>query len=450
MRDRFLEIANAPVGGAVVKRAGLPTPPRLKRYEPGQPLVEAPVLVGSAPGGRMHEPVERMLRGLHVDVRTQAMSGAEEPFAALIFDATGIARTEELRALYDFFHPVARALGAHGRVIVLGAPPEDCDEVPRASAQRALEGFTRSFGKEVKPGNTVQLVYVREGAEQAAESTLRFFLSSKSAYVSGQVVRVSATARGDEAPPEDWEHPLAGKVALVTGASRGIGAAIASTLARDGARVIALDVPAQGAALSETANRVRGEALQLDVTSERAPHEIIEHVRERHGGVDIVAHNAGITRDKTLARMDESQWDSVMAVNLTSQVRISDALVEQEALRPRGRIVCVSSIGGIAGNRGQTNYGASKAGVIGLVQSMAPRIAALPGTINAVAPAFIETDMTAAMPIFTREAGRRMNQMVQGGAPIDVAETIAWLAAPGTGGVNGEVVRVCGQSILGA
>jgi 3-oxoacyl-[acyl-carrier protein] reductase len=450
MRDRYLEVANARVGGAVAKRAGLPTPPRLKRYEPGEPLVEAPVLLGAAPGGRMQETVEALLRGLDIDVRTQAMGGAEKPFAALVFDATGIASTDGLRALYDFFHPVARTLGEHGRVLVLGTPPEDCAEVPRATAQRALEGFTRSFGKEVKPGNTVQLVYVREGAEAAAESTLRFLLSSKSAYVSGQVVRVDAPAPGDDGTPGDWEHPLAGKVALVTGASRGIGAAIAATLSRDGAHVIALDVPAQGEALTQTANDVGGEALQLDVTADDAPESIIEHVRERHGGVDVVAHNAGITRDKTLARMDESQWDSVMAVNLTSQVRISEALVSQGTLRPRGRIVCVSSIGGIAGNRGQTNYGASKAGVIGLVQSLAPRIAELPGTINAVAPAFIETDMTAAMPLFTREAGRRMNQMVQGGAPVDVAETIAWLASPGSAGVNGNVVRVCGQSLIGA
>src|SRR5205823_1037714 len=120
------------------------------------------------------------------------------------------------------------------------------------------------------------------------------------------------------------------------------------------------------------------------------------------------------------------------------------------AIHPGGRIVCVSSISGIAGNAGQTNYSTSKAGVIGSVQTFAPLVAQRGVTINAVAPGFIETQMTAAMPIATREAGRRMNSMSQGGLPVDVAETVAWFASPGSGGVTGQVVRVCGQSLLGA
>ena len=119
-------------------------------------------------------------------------------------------------------------------------------------------------------------------------------------------------------------------------------------------------------------------------------------------------------------------------------------------LRENGRVVCVSSISGIAGNQGQTNYATSKAGVIGFVESMTPVLAAKGITINAVAPGFIETKMTAAIPLFVREAGRRMNSMTQGGLPVDVAETIAWYANPASAGVNGNVVRVCGQSLLGA
>jgi 3-oxoacyl-[acyl-carrier protein] reductase len=449
MQDRYLQLVNSRAGG-LVKRAGLPTPPHLKRYEPGQKVVDGPVLVGGADGGRMQEPVAQLLRSLDgADVRTQATEGAEEPFVALIFDATAIARSEELRSLYDFFHPVVRGMSSMGRVLVLGTPPEECEDHRKRTAQRAIEGFTRSLGKEVRPGSTVNLVYVAEGAEQAAESTLRFFLSTRSAYVAGQVARVRPPVEGDTAP-EDWEKPLAGKVAAVTGSARGIGESIARTFARDGAHVVCMDIPAQGEDLTGVANDVGGEAVQLDITEGDAPQRFAEHVRDRHGGVDVVVHNAGVTQDKTLARMAEDQWDTVLSINLTSQERINDALLDGDVLHRGGRIVSVSSLGGIAGNRGQTNYAASKAGIIGMVQALAPVMAERGATINAVAPGFIETAMTAAMPVVQREGGRRMNTMTQGGQPVDVAETIAWLAAPGSGGVNGEVVRVCGQSMLGA
>jgi 3-oxoacyl-[acyl-carrier protein] reductase len=161
-------------------------------------------------------------------------------------------------------------------------------------------------------------------------------------------------------------------------------------------------------------------------------------------------NNAGITRDKTIARMQPGQWDSVLDVNLSSQERLNDVLLERDLIPGGGRLIGVSSINGIAGTRGQTNYATSKAGVIGLVQSMAPAVAGRGITVNAVAPGFIETPMTAKMPMMLREAGRRMNSMTQGGLPVDVAETIAWLASPASAGVTGNVVRVCGQSLLGA
>jgi 3-oxoacyl-[acyl-carrier protein] reductase len=164
----------------------------------------------------------------------------------------------------------------------------------------------------------------------------------------------------------------------------------------------------------------------------------------------VLVHNAGITRDKTIANMKDALWQSVVNVNLSTQERINEALVEAGALTSGGRIVCVSSISGIAGNLGQTNYAFSKAGVIGMVQNHAPLLAERGITINAVAPGFIETQMTATIPFTIREAGRRMNSMGQGGLPVDVAETIAWLASPASSGLNGNVVRVCGQSLLGA
>jgi len=432
--DRYQRFATSGLGRLVVGKLGLPDPYPLRR-EPG---LDGPVLLGGS--GRLVEPVAAMLKQFEVH-RTPA---DDQRYAALVFDATGIDTVDGLRELYDFFHPVIRSLGPCGRVVVLGTEPRVATS---QIAQRALEGFTRSVGKELKRGGTAQLVYVGEGVDSGIESTLRFLLSGKSAYVSGQVIHVGMAAVED---PEDWARPLAGKVALVTGASRGIGAAIADVLGRDGAHVVCLDVPAQGAELSEVANRVGGSALQLDITAPDAPAKLVEHFAQRHGGVDVVVHNAGITRDKTLGRMDEGRWDAVIAVNLACQERVNEALLRENTLRDNGRIIGVSSIAGIAGNVGQTNYATTKAGVIGMVDALAPELAMQGATINAVAPGFIETRMTTTVPLMTREVGRRLNSLSQGGLPIDVAETVAWYAHPASSGVNGNVVRVCGQMLLGA
>ncbi|MBO3737913.1 3-oxoacyl-ACP reductase [Actinoplanes flavus] len=446
MADRYANFANSGLGRTVVKRLGLPDPPRLRRHQPGDPLVSGPVLLGAAPGGRLGEPIRKTLGAAGVEVTDQTPDGVR--VSALVFDASGITDSTGLRALYDFFHPYARSLEVSGRVLVLGTPPEATTSPAEATAQRSLEGLTRSIGKEFGRGATAQLVYVAPGGEQATESTLRFLLSGRSAYVSGQVVRIGA---GDVPTPADGDRPLDGRLALVTGAARGIGAAIARVLARDGADVIALDVPAAGDALAGVANETRGRALQLDLTAADAPERLAGYLAAGpHTGVDIVVHNAGITRDKTIARMSADQWDAVIGVNLTAPERVDELLLERGLIGSGGRIVGVASIAGIAGNRGQTNYATSKAGVIGMVQSYAPVLLPRGITINAVAPGFIETAMTATMPIGLREAGRRLNSMSQGGLPVDVAETIAWLASPGSATITGNVIRVCGQSLLGA
>ncbi|WP_430784032.1 3-oxoacyl-ACP reductase [Actinoplanes sp. G11-F43] len=446
MADRYANFANSGLGRTMVKRLGLPDPPRLRRHHAGDPLVSAPVLVGTTPGGRLAGPVGKLLAEAGVETADQLPDGVR--VSALILDATGITDSAGLRAVYDFFHPYARKLQTSGRVIVLGTPPETTASPREATAQRSLEGLTRSIGKEFGHGTTAQLVHVAPGGEAAVASTLRFLLSGRSAYVSGQVIRVAA---GDAPAPADWDRPLDGKLALVTGAARGIGAAIARVLARDGAEVIALDVPAAGDALADVANETRGRALQLDLTGADAPKRLAGYLAAGpRGGVDIVVHNAGITRDKTIARMSADRWDSVIGVNLTAPERVNELLLDRELIPSGGRIVGVASIAGIAGNRGQTNYATSKAGVIGMVQAYAPVLAGRGITVNAVAPGFIETAMTARMPLGLREAGRRLNSMSQGGLPVDVAETVAWLASPGSATVNGNVVRVCGQSLLGA
>jgi 3-oxoacyl-[acyl-carrier protein] reductase len=424
--DRYAGFAASRAGRVIVKRLGLPDPPRLRRHREGGPLLAGPVLVGGVGGaGRLAEPLAKVLGALDADVRSLPLQDPRSSnettrfgallFGVLLFDATGITSPDDLNALHDFFQPHARALVPSGRVIVLGTPPASADTPAEATAQRALEGFTRSVAKEFGRGTTAQLVYVAPGAEPRLESTLRFLLSGASAYVSGQVIRVGAGGAPAATPgPADWSRPLAGRIALVTGAARGIGAAIASVLARDGATRLA------------------------------------EFVAARFGRLDVVVHNAGITRDKTLANMTPEVFRSVLDVNLLAPLRVNDELLARDLIPAGGRIIGVASIAGIAGNRGQTNYATSKAGVIGMVESQAPRLAAKGITVNAVAPGFIETAMTAKMPFLLREAGRRMNSLAQGGLPVDVAETIAWFASPGSDGVTGNVVRVCGQSLLGA
>jgi 3-oxoacyl-[acyl-carrier protein] reductase len=406
-------------------------------------LVDGPVVLGG--DGRLVDALPPLLDALGIESTTTA--DPENRYRGLVFDATGITDPTQLVALRDFFAPLMRSLRTCARLIVLGTPPEQVAGDERV-AQRALEGFTRSLGKEVGRGGTAQLVYVVGGAEAAVGSTLGFLLSPKSAYVSGQVVRIGTSAKKPAESPE-WQRPLAGKVAVVTGAARGIGEQIARVLARDGATVVGVDVPQAADDLIRLTKELDGDYLTLDITAKDAPKRIAQHLTRAHGGVDVVVHNAGITRDKRLANMDQERWNAVLGVNLVAPDRITRELLAQNLVHDNGRIIGVASIAGIAGNLGQTNYAASKAGVIGLVDSLEDELTK--GiTVNAVAPGFIETAMTAAVPFATREVGRRMNALSQGGLPVDVAETIAWFASPASTAVNGNVVRVCGQMMLGA
>jgi len=446
MSDRYQDFVSSRVGRLLVKNLGLPAPVRLQRYAAGSPLVDGTVVVGGA--GRLVEQLPDILRSRGIaSTRLDGTADADDRYPGLVFDATGLGDPTQLVALRDFFGPLMRRLRTCGRLVVIGTPPEQVEGAERI-AQRALEGFTRSLGKEVGRGGTAQLVYVTEGAEGGVASTLGFLLSPKSAYVSGQVVRIGTAAMEPPQSP-DWQRPLAGKVALVTGAARGIGEQIARVLARDGATVVGVDVPQAADDLIRLTGELDGDYLTLDITAKDAPKRIAQHLTRAHGGVDVVVHNAGITRDRRLANMDQDRWSSVLGVNLVAPERITDELLAQEVIRDNGRVIGVASIAGIAGNLGQTNYATSKAGVIGLVESLRDR---LPNgiTVNAVAPGFIETAMTAAMPFATREVGRRLNAMSQGGLPVDVAEAIAWYADPASTAVNGNVVRVCGQMMLGA
>lgn len=463
MSDQYQTFAKSPIGKFVIKNLGLPSPTSLDRFQSATPVIQGAVLLGAAQAGVFSAAISQVLMNIHANSysgnntelqQIAAQQGLklsafhpedkESKFKAVVFDASGIQSTEQLKQLYEFFHPVARQIQASGRVVVVGLNPDSAKTVQQAIAQRALEGFVKSVGKEFKKGITAQLLYVDADAAENLESSLRFLLSPRSAYVSGQVIRVSKA----DVVAVDWNKPLAGKTAVVTGASRGIGEAIAHVLARDGAHVICLDVPQQQADLDRVAQSISGSSLAIDITAPDAGEQIKSAAAEL-GGLDIIVHNAGITRDKTLANMKAELWDLVLNINLSAIERVNDYLISHDGFNANGRIVCVSSISGIAGNLGQTNYATSKAGVIGLVKYTAP-ILKQGVTINAVAPGFIETQMTAAIPFAIREAGRRMNSMSQGGLPVDVAETIAYFAATASTGLNGNVVRVCGQSLLGA
>ena len=473
MNDSYLDFANSALGARLINALGLPKPLVLERYTAGQPVIKGSVLLGGGGEPQLLQVLAATLKSMDAQTLAHArlpqwMSVANqaglmtgrwgvdgqpgEKLKALVFDATGMDDSAQSDALYWFFHDTARSVLPCGRVVVIGRPPESCNSPRKATIQRALEGLTRSLAKELKRAITVQLVYVAEGAENQIQSTLRFLLSPRSAYVSAQVIRIGLPVclpAGPQAVPADWDQPLAGKKILVTGAARGIGASIAEVMAREGAEVICLDMPQAQPGLDEIAAKLGGTAIALDIGSADAPQKLVDAAKAQ-GGWDVVVHNAGITRDKTIANMKEHLWQMVVNVNLSTQERINDALVESGALVPGGRIVCVSSISGIAGNMGQTNYALSKAGVLGMVQSTAPIFAARGITINAVAPGFIETQMTAAIPFALREAGRRLNSMRQGGLPQDVAEAIAWFASPASSGLTGNVVRVCGQSMIGA
>ena len=446
MTDKYTALVNQGAGRNIAKRLGLPQPALLRRHRPGQPPVTGPVLVqGNTVGA---DELAAALLSWDLDIRRHAVP--REKLGAIILVLDGLTRPEDLEKPVLSAAASLRDLGPSARVITISRPAAETAAPAQAAARQGVDGFLRSLAKELRAGATANGIVLAEGVQSTSPSALaalRFFLSGRSAFVDGQFLTVS-TEQGYL--PPDFEKPLAGKIAVVTGAARGIGAAIARTLHRDGATLVLIDIPAAGDQLASVANEVRGTSLQLDISRADAGQRIIDHAVQRHGRLDIVIHNAGITRDKLLANMDHGRWSSVLDINIAAQLRINEALLASEHFRNAPRIVSVASTSGIAGNRGQTNYAASKAGVMGMVRATAPLLASNDGTINAVAPGFIETDMTARMPLAVREVGRRLNSLQQGGQPSDVAEAVTFLASDAAGGINGDVLRICGQNLVGA
>lgn len=443
--DKYTEFVSRGFGKDLAKRLGLPQPAVLRRYTPNTPLVPGPILVLGQGAGA--DAVAQLLLDWHQDVRRHATP--KEKLGAIVVVLDELDHPDQLSAPMLAVGAALRDLDKNARVVAISRVATVSDKPAVAAARNGVDGIIRSLAKELRAGATANGVLLANDIAAdapSASSALRFFLSARSAFVDGQFLTASSAGSTAEA---DWEKPLAGSVAVVTGAARGIGASIARTLARDGATVLAVDVPAAGDHLAAVANEIHGTALQLDITSLDAGERILEHAISRYGRLDIVVHNAGITRDKLLANMDAAKWDSVMAVNIASQLRMNEAFLASSDFANNPRIISVASTSGIAGNRGQTNYAASKAGVMGMVRSTAPLLSESGGTVNAVAPGFIETDMTAKIPFATREVARRLNSLQQGGKPSDVAEAIAFFAQPQAAGVTANVLRVCGQNMVG-
>lgn len=478
MSDFLLELSRNPQARRFIDSLGLPIslPEPLRRGRGAweeRPLEGATVVVYSAGSGELLPILAHALIPAGADVlaadgakalaafrgpaeayarKADVVSHAEPPDGlrprALVVDATGMKTPDSLRGLYDFLHPWARTLDKSGRIVVLGREDATTD-AGLVATRSALSGFVRSLAKELgRKGVTVNLVVVERGAEERAAGVLRFVLSPASAFVTAQPIFVTNAVRPNHAGA--FTHSLRGKIALVTGAARGIGEATATRLAEEGAHVVCADHPSQDGPVSQVAKKLSGSVLLLDVGAPNAADAASAALRKDHGGVDIVVHNAGVTRDKTLGKMTPELWDLTLGVNLAAPIRITRGLLDQGVLRDEGRVVCLSSVAGIAGNAGQTNYAASKAGLIGFVRSLSREVASRGITVNAIAPGFIETQMTAAMPAAIREVARRLSALGQGGQPIDVAEAITFLSMPWADGITGSTLRVCGGAFIGA
>ena len=445
MTDRYLELANANLTKTILDGLGLPTPVRLKREDESNPhQLSGHVLLGSSEGASFTQAIYSILQ-----LTSMTMAEADgDDSVSLVFDASGISSADQSSQLYEFFSQQLSSLARCGRVIVIGHRPEALADTAHATLQRGLVGFVKSVAKEIgRKGATANLLYVDKGGKAAIEAPLRFLLSAGSTFMNAQVLNAAKPVIKIKG---DWTRPLTGKSIVVTGAARGIGLAISQVLARDGATVIGVDVPQAKADLNSAMASINGLSLPLDITSAGAAETLVRFCQDHSSELHSIIHNAGITRDKMLSRMTSVQWDLLMQVNLGAAQRINDAFLATELLDNGGKIIGVASISGIAGNVGQTNYGFSKSAVIGMVDSLAKPCAKRGITINAVAPGFIETQMTAAIPFATRQMGRRLSSLSQGGLPIDVAEVIGFFVSPQAAGINGNTVRVCGQSLLGA
>ena len=362
---------------------------------------------------------------------------------AVVVDGRDVKDEAGLKRVYTELQAGVKGIKANGKVLMYSIQPELLDDVAHSTYQRALEGISRSLAKEVGGrGTTVNLLKTPSNVDLKNYSTIQdFFTSGRSAFISGQALSLNeATKSGRE---------LSEKICVVTGGAGGIGSATVKRLAAEGATVIIADMPQ----MEERASSLLNEKVSFmgaDLTDESARKTLLESIKEKHGRIDVLVNNAGITRDKTLKNMPEHYWDNLIAINLTAVINLTEDALAMGLIPEGGRIISTSSISGIAGNFGQTNYTATKAALIGYSASKSKELKAKGITINAIAPGYIETEMVKTMPLMTRIFAERLTSLVQAGKPEDIAEAMAFLAHPGAESINGQVLRVCGGSFLGA
>lgn len=466
MSDFLLEKGNKPGWNKVLKTVGAPIPTKLKRLKGGwEKKVLAGKKVGYGSTGNGINPA--VFNSVFIELGSASVVSSiadGDKAGALVFDATGIENAAQLKGMYEFFHTnsIRKLTSCSHIIIVADAVPKSMDKANLDSAdafyefctvQQGVEGFSRSLSKEVGgKGITVNLIRLTN-AKDATDKTLlpyiHFLLSDGCAFVTGQVFEVNMSTAPQQMA--SLEKSLSGKTAIVTGSARGIGEATARKLAAEGATVVVLDRPQDAEAGKAVAASINGKFLGVDMSSDDAPGTIADFIKqELGGGLDIIVHNAGITRDKTIANMDAGQWDMVINVNLNAIIKTNKELLKQGLIKENGRIIGLSSTSGFSGNFGQTNYSTTKAGVIGYVRAISQITTDKKITVNAVAPGFIETQMTAKMPAMTQFFARRLSNLNQGGLPTDIGDMITFLASPGASGISGQIIRVCGGNFIGA
>lgn len=401
-------------------------------------------------GEKVNVDIQQTLTQLPVNTTENTDNFAAQSIQSLVIDATMYIGESSYQRLYSIFQNTLPNLSYNAKILIIANATSFKQGDAENAFGQALIGFCKSLAKEVgRKGSTANVIFLSDqqhNISTALLSPVYFFLSSKSSFISGQTL----TIHSDNKRLAQLSNNITNKkIAIVTGAAQGIGAAIASKLTEDGYHVIGVDIALMKTPLINTMQQLQGEYFILDVSANNAGNQLAL-LAKKYGKFDLIVHNAGITRDKTLAKMSMVSWQQTLDINLLSVMRINKILLAKDCISYGGRIVCLSSMNGIAGQGGQTNYACSKAGIIGYVNSISSKLAMDNIIINAVAPGFIDTQMTKKMPFFTREIGRRMNALGQGGLPIDVAEAVAFLGAKSNIAISGQTLRVCGLNIIGS